>query len=128
VVWKFWPSAQHTSTPTPETKGVVAETIAAPQSFTDFVGEITTINSETKHLSVVVGLPDAQGTVTPKTYDIAVGPTTILRQQATTKTGQSISSIKFSQFAVKQRVHVYSTADLHPISSFTPTSIYFIKN
>ena len=126
VIWKFWPTKTPMTPTENTTKGVVAQTIVAPQSFTDFVGEVTSITPSTKHIAVVVGLPNESGTVEAKTYDIVIGTTTALKRETFTNAGHTLKASTFSALTVGQRVHVFSEKNLYPLNSFTPTTIYLL--
>ncbi len=108
-----------------KTQTSVAQTIQTPQTFTDFVGKVTKVDGVT--LSVDYGLVGVDGKVSARTYTVTVDAKTILREQVATDTGADLKPIAVKDFAVGQRVHCYGDHNLYPVTSFTATSLYIIR-
>ena len=126
VSWILWPPPKET-TNTTEQKTAVANTIAAPQEFTDFVGKVVSVDSASKTLTVLYGLPGLDGKMTEKTYTVTVSTATVLKTQTTTTSGASESALTLAEIKKDQRIHLYATSNLYSVTSFTPTKLYLIR-
>lgn len=126
VSWILWPTPEVT-TNTAEKKTVVANTIAAPLEFTDFVGKVVTVDPSSKTLTVLYGIPGLDGKMTEKTYTVTVSTSTVLKTQTTSTSGVAESALTLTEIKKDQRIHLYGTSNLYSVTSFTPTKLYLIR-
>lgn len=109
----------------PSTNKKVAETVAVPQEFQDFVGSVAEITGT--DIKVTFGLTNPNGGTTVRTYTIHTNSKTELKTQTTGVNGKTVfSPLKISDVKIGNNVHAYANTNLYPLSEFTALKIYLI--
>ena len=122
-LWIYF--AQPPKTIAPVKIGKVAETIAVPQAFQDFVGSVTAVTGS--DVQATFGLTNPNGGTAIRTYTIHTTSATEQKTQ-TIAAGKeaAFSPLTLSTLKAGDHIHVFANTNLYPISEFTALKIYLI--
>lgn len=114
-----------TTTPPTTTNKTVAQYIATPQAFTDFVGEITKVSGQT--LTVEFGLTELDGKVSGRTYTVTIDSKTVIEEQVESPSGTTTRTTTLAEAKVGHHAHLYADMNLYPVTTFTATKLLLSK-
>ena len=118
LVW--WLTRSERQTPTTQPTAQTA-TIPTPESYTDFVGKVTTIEGST--LAVAMTRSTDQGTMSVKTYTITIDQSTELRTVEVGSDDTRVSDLALTNVKPDDLVQVYANQNIAEVQEFTATRI-----
>ncbi len=96
--------------------------VVTPQSFTDLVGTVTAITDH--QLTVNVPIVSTTGEHIEKMYRVKVTDSTELHSMTVADAGPVLAKISLTDIAVHDRVQVFGSVDLFPLSTFEAKKLY----
>lgn len=111
---------RHAPAPT-STQAPVGTGLAIPDSYSDFSGQVVSINSQ--KLVIRTSSFDRQGKLNTKTYEVAVTDGTTLQESAAATQVIDPKAITLNDIKLNDQVVVFSDNNIATVSSFTATKL-----
>lgn len=112
---------QFAAGPAPQATLPRASTTTTPESFTNFIGRVASVEGQT--MMVRFSFVDRNGRVVPRTYEVSVAGSTSLQRVTDASGDGAVANASLSDFRPNDAIQVFADDNLHDAQRITATRI-----